>query len=195
MKARFGTKEEYVQAILEGQFDVDSAFRKRLTNGDGVAVRETETAKKLALEIQDTIRQMKLAPMISTSYNRMAFQVPGDPRFRISLDTELRFWREDVSSVPGCGIDEIEDGDIFPYAVLEVKTQTHEGVEQPEWVTELVESSLVRRYFRFDIILNKTKNNPIKGASRSQIFKVWPWCCDPPSGKRVHPPGLAGRDG
>ena len=100
--------------------------------------------------------------MIRTFYNRTAFQLPGDARVRISLDTELSMIREDnFENNPrlrsgdnwrrmDIGIDypfsQLPEGDIerFPYAVLEVKLQTQYGQEPPEWVKELVQSHLVK---------------------------------------------------
>jgi SPX domain protein involved in polyphosphate accumulation len=92
-------------------------------------------------------------------YNRTAFQLPGDARVRISLDTELTMVREDdFDGVPRAGknwrrtdvgIDfpfeslTEKDKEVFPYAVLEVKLQTQMGQEPPTWVTDLVHSNLV----------------------------------------------------
>ncbi|KAG1225421.1 hypothetical protein G6F68_019932 [Rhizopus microsporus] len=46
---------------------------------------------------------------------------------------------------------QLPDSDIcrFPYAVLEVKLQTHIGQEPPQWVTELVNSHLVESVPKF----------------------------------------------
>jgi len=92
-------------------------------------------------------------------YNRTAFQLPGDARVRISLDTELTMVREDdFDGKPRAGknwrrddmgidfpFDEVteKDKEVFPYAVLEVKLQTQLGQEPPTWVTDLVHSNLV----------------------------------------------------
>ena len=103
--------------------------------------------------------------MIRSFYNRTAFQLPGDARVRISLDTELSLIREDDfdgKSRAGSnwrrtdiGIDypfnQLPDSDIcrFPYAVLEVKLQTQLGQEPPRWVRELVSSHLVEAVPKF----------------------------------------------
>lgn len=92
-------------------------------------------------------------------YNRTAFQLPGDARVRISLDTELSLVREDNWDGRAragdnwrrmdIGIDypfdqlPADDIERFPYGVLEVKLQTQMGQEPPEWVRELVSSHLV----------------------------------------------------
>ena len=151
VKIRFSIKKKHVQALLEGRCDVEKAFQKRaesaVLKGDEAALKEVEKAKQLAIEVQDTIKQRSLRPMIRTSYNRTAFQVPGDARFRISLDTDLRIAKEGNDGTEQVGQRlKSEDVCVFPYAVLEIKIQTHEGVETPEWVTRLVESELVRRH-------------------------------------------------
>lgn len=99
------------------------------------------------------------SPVMRTFYNRTAFQLPGDARVRISLDTELTMIREDnwdgrIRSGDNwrrmdIGIDypfdqlPPEDKEPFKYGVLEVKLQTQYGQEPPKWVTDLVMSHLV----------------------------------------------------
>jgi uncharacterized membrane protein YidH (DUF202 family) len=102
--------------------------------------------------------------MVRTFYSRTAFQLPGDARVRISLDTELSFIREDNMGTQrsgdnwrrmDTGVDypfkQLPDADIcrFPYAVLEVKLQTQFGQEPPQWITELVNSHLVESVPKF----------------------------------------------
>jgi vacuolar transporter chaperone complex subunit 4 len=100
-----------------------------------------------------------------TFYNRTAFQLPGDARVRISLDTELTMVREDNWDGRersrnnwrrmDIGIDHPfpqlpeEDRELFPYGVLEVKLQTQLGQEPPDWVRELVASHLVESIPKF----------------------------------------------
>src|ERR1700761_9438810 len=100
-----------------------------------------------------------------TFYNRTAFQLPGDARVRISLDTELTMVREDNWDDQiragdnwrrtDIGIDwpfdQVlpEDKHNFPYGVLEVKLQTQMGQEPPAWVTDLVNSHLVEAVPKF----------------------------------------------
>ena len=100
-----------------------------------------------------------------TFYNRTAFQLPGDARVRISLDTELTMVREDNwdgSTRSGnnwrrmdIGIDHPfeqlppEDKELFKYGVLEVKLQTQYGQEPPAWVMDLVQSHLVEAVPKF----------------------------------------------
>ena len=108
---------------------------------------------------------MQLTVAIRSFYNRTAFQLPGDARVRISLDTELSLIREDsFDGHPRAGenwrrtdigidypFNQLPDADIcrFPYAVLEVKLQTQLGQEPPLWVRELVSSHLVEAVPKF----------------------------------------------
>ncbi|KAJ3038069.1 vacuolar transporter chaperone [Rhizophlyctis rosea] len=170
VKARFSIKEKYAQDVLEGRWDVEKGFRKwresATKKGDEKALKEVEKAERLAREVQETIRKRELKPMIRSFYNRTAFQIPGDARVRISLDTDLHMVREDDEGVDrrlggwrrpdvgtttplGGGKLKPEDVCVFPYAILEVKIQTHEGVEPPEWVMKLVESDLVEAVPKF----------------------------------------------
>ena len=103
--------------------------------------------------------------VMRTFYNRTAFQLPGDARVRISLDTELTMVREDNWDGRSrakdhwrrmdIGIDHPfeqlapEDKELFTYGVLEVKLQTQFGQEPPQWVTELVRSHLVEAVPKF----------------------------------------------
>ncbi|KAJ3047115.1 vacuolar transporter chaperone [Rhizophlyctis rosea] len=170
VKARFGVKEKYAQQVLSGTFDVEKGFKKLRKNakekGDEKGLREVEKAEVLAREVQESIRKRNLQPMVRTFYNRTAFQIPGNANVRISLDTDLHMVREDNEGVdrrkggwmrPDCGVLaplgggrlKAEDVCVFPYAILEVKIQTHEGVEAPEWIQRLVESNLVEAVPKF----------------------------------------------
>lgn len=145
--------------------------------------QDVETMKQLANEVQYAIFSRKLVPgscsrssiatfanrtiriVMRTFYNRTAFQLPGDARVRISLDTELTMIREDnwdgkVRSAlnwrrTDIGIDypfpqvSDEDKELFQYGVLEVKLQTQMGQEPPDWVRELVSSHIVESIPKF----------------------------------------------
>jgi len=109
--------------------------------------------------------------VMRTFYNRTAFQLPGDARVRISLDTELTMVREDnwdgrVRSGDNwrrtdIGIDHpfdqvsAEDKELFKYGVLEVKLQTQSGQEPPKWVTDLVQSHLVEAVPKFRSVITR----------------------------------------
>ncbi|GAV51085.1 hypothetical protein ZYGR_0AD02680 [Zygosaccharomyces rouxii] len=169
VKARFSLKERHVNDFLKGKYTVDQAFAKMHKEGKK-SLKEIENLEALATEIQYTMLKKRLRPVVRTFYNRTAFQLPGDARVRISLDTELTMVREDdfdgVDRTHGnwrrtdIGVDwpfkQLDDKDVcrFPYAVLEVKLQTQMGQEPPEWIRELVGSHLVESVPKFSKFLN-----------------------------------------
>lgn len=163
VKARFPIKEKYLNAYLKGEYTTDELFSKVKEQGNKSA-KEIEDMEQLAQEIQYSVITRKFHPMMRTFYNRTAFQLPGDARVRISLDTELSLIREDNNGAVrsgdnwrrmDIGVDypfkQLPDSDIcrFPYAVLEVKLQTQFGQEPPQWITELVNSHLVESIPKF----------------------------------------------
>lgn len=171
VKARFSLKEKNVNAFLKGEYTVGQAFEKMRKEGKK-SVKEIEQLEALAREVQYTTITKRLQPAVRSFYNRTAFQLPGDARVRISLDTELSLIREDnwdgtIRSGKNwrrmdIGIDwpfnQLAKGDIerFPYAILEVKLQTQAGQEPPEWVRELTSSHLVEAVPKFSKFIHGT---------------------------------------
>lgn len=171
VKARFATKEKNVNAFLSGRMTVESIFDKMRKDGKKNE-KEIDDLEQLAREIQYRVITRNLVPVTRSFYNRTAFQLPGDARVRISLDTELTMDRED--NLDGrrragsnwrrmdIGIDypfpqlKPEDVERFPYAVLEVKLQTQAGQEPPAWVRELVTSHLVEAVPKFSKFIHGT---------------------------------------
>ncbi|KAG1743956.1 SPX-domain-containing protein [Suillus paluster] len=164
VKARFPIKEHLVNAFLRGEYTMDAELQALADKGKKTQA-EVDSMIQLASEVQYRILTKQLQPVMRTFYNRTAFQLPGDPRVRISLDTELTMAREDnwdSRSRAGdnwrrtdIGIDHpfdqlpAEDKELFKYGVLEVKLQTQFGQEPPKWVTDLVQSYLVEAVPKF----------------------------------------------
>lgn len=164
VKARFSVKEKNVNAYMRGELLPAAIFEKARKEGrkSKAAIAEDE---RLAAEVQYSVLKKGYRPVCRSFYNRTAFQLPGDARVRISLDTELTMVRED--NLDGrrragdnwrrmdIGIDypftQLAGGDAerFPYAVLEVKLQTQMGQEPPEWVRQLIASHLVEAVPKF----------------------------------------------
>lgn len=140
------------------------AFEKMRKDGKK-SPQEIDNLERLAKEVQYRVLKEKYRPVMRSFYNRTAFQLPGDARVRISLDTELSMIREDdfdgYDRTHGnwrrmdIGVDypfsQLPEKDIcrFPYAVLEVKLQTQLGQEPPVWVRDLVTSHLVEAVPKF----------------------------------------------
>lgn len=171
VKARFTLKEKHVNDFMKGKYTVEQAFEKARKDGKK-SLKEIQSLEALAREVQYTTIATKLRPVVRSFYNRTAFQLPGDARVRISLDTELSMVREDnfdgVDRTQGnwrrmdIGVDwpfnqlPAKDVERFPYAVLEVKLQTQLGQEPPAWVRELVSSHLVEAVPKFSKFIHGT---------------------------------------
>ena len=161
IKARFPLKEKLLNSYLEGNLPIDT-LKEKFLKKNKYSEEELNELLELADEIQRSIKEKKLHPTIRTFYNRIAFQLPGDTRVRISLDTELCMIREDgperagnnwrrtdiSGEFPFSGLSEI-NVERFPYAVLEVKLRTEHGEESPNWVQTLIEGHLVEAVPKF----------------------------------------------
>ncbi|KXN88628.1 Vacuolar transporter chaperone 4 [Leucoagaricus sp. SymC.cos] len=164
VKARFPLKEHQVNPFLRGEYTVDADFQQLVKKGKKTQA-EVDSMIQLANEVQYTILTKRLQPVMRSFYDRTAFQLPGDARVRISLDTELTLIREDnwdgkVRAGDNWRREDIgidfpfeqvapEDKEIFKYGILEVKLQTQFGQQPPEWVTDLVQSHLVEAVPKF----------------------------------------------
>ena len=178
-EARVALKEKHVHDFLRGEYHLEKTIRKmeerEATNGGG-AIAAPALREDVA-DIQALIRRLELQPVLRARYTRMAFQIPGDDRARISLDTDLAFVREDAldtvrpcrdpdawhradidgettagGSRGGNGGDPfaaVRKGEVgrFPFAVLEIKLR--HASRRPEWIEELMHSHLVQAAPRF----------------------------------------------
>lgn len=164
VKARFPIKESKVNDFLAGKYTAKQLFEKARKDGKK-SPQEIDSLQRLAEEVQYRVIKDKMRPVMRTFYDRTAFQLPGDARVRISLDTELTMAREDNFdginrtnnnwrrmdigvNWPFPNLPE-RDVERFPYAVLEVKLQTQMGQEPPQWVREMVSSHLVEAIPKF----------------------------------------------
>ncbi len=163
VKQRVPIKEHLMNDYLAGKYDYSLTTAKLREKGSK-SEKELASNELIAKEVQQAVIERKLHPMVRSFYNRTAFQLPGDARVRISLDTELSMVREDNYDKPRCGnnwrrtdintdfpFNQLDKEDIarFPYAVLEVKLQTQFGTEPPQWIQDLVNSHLVEEVPKF----------------------------------------------
>ena len=163
---KFPIKEKYVQSFIKGEYKMEKSIKK-VEDRMGPDSAELTTLKRAVDDTQSLIREHELQPVLRANYVRTAFQIPGDDRIRIALDTNLAFIREDaVDTDRPCrdpdewhrkDIDEagleypfktIRKGEIsrFPFAILEIKTKSQKGYE---WINDLTNSHLVREAPRF----------------------------------------------
>lgn len=109
--------------------------------------------------------------VLRTYYKRTAFQIPGDNRLRMALDTDLCFIREDTNLFSNDPIVRRPDGswhrpdadiqypftnlkpesDInrYPYATFEIKLDLAPGETEPEWIVDLEESGILEETHQF----------------------------------------------
>ncbi|MCJ1288110.1 Phosphate metabolism transcription protein [Xylographa opegraphella] len=166
---RFSIKEKYVKPFVNGDYKMQKSVQK-LQERQGNTSEEVTGFEKTVNEIQSFIKEYHLQPVLRANYTRTAFQIPGDDRIRISIDTNLVVIREDSLDIdrpcrdpedwhrvdidsaemefPFTGI---KKGEIsrFPYAVLEIKVRNDAKKKSTEWVEELMSSHLVRDAPRF----------------------------------------------
>ncbi|KAK7730807.1 Phosphate metabolism transcription protein [Botryosphaeria dothidea] len=163
---RFPIKEKYIEPFIRGEYKMEKSIDKlkRTVGKDSPKVQELQ---KSVEAIQSFVREQDLQPVLRANYTRTAFQIPGDDRVRISLDTDLALIREDAidvdrpcrdpddwhrSDIDSAGMEypfnEIRKGEIsrFPFALLEIKIK---GKKQYEWVEDLMNSHLVKEAPRF----------------------------------------------
>ncbi|KAI9506621.1 VTC domain-containing protein [Coemansia spiralis] len=185
VKERFSVKEKHVNDYLAGNYTLDSKIQ-RLREEGKKSEQDLKDMAVLASEVRNSVQAKHLVPVVRSFYNRTAFQIPGDARVRISLDTELTMVREDSFDGKAragdnwrrtdIGIDypfsQLPEKDVcrFPYAVLEVKLQTQSGVEPPQWVTDLINSHLVEAVPKFSKFIHGTS---VLLEDRVDVFPFW----------------------
>ncbi|KAF2016711.1 SPX-domain-containing protein [Aaosphaeria arxii CBS 175.79] len=162
---RFPIKEKYIEQFIEGKYKMEKTIQKmEYQKKDAETI---EGFKKAVDDIQSFIKKNELQPVLRANYTRTAFQIPGDDRVRISLDTNLATIREDSldhdrpcrdpedwhrRDIDGSQMEypfkAIRKGEInrFPYALLEIKTK---GMKKYEWIEDLMNSHLVKETPRF----------------------------------------------
>jgi hypothetical protein len=163
-ESRFAIKDKYIKPFLDGEYTMEKQVSRLEEKGDRARAEELATKAK---DVQAFVKDNSLQPVLRANYSRTAFEIPGDDRIRISLDTNLAFIREDsIDYGRPCrdpddwhrrDIDDkgmeypfsgIRKGEInrFPFAVLEFKIK---GGRRYEWITDLMASHLVKEAPRF----------------------------------------------
>lgn len=168
-ETRFAIKDKYIQSFIEGHYkmgkSVDKLRDREGTEGNGVA-----HFQKSIDEIQSFINDNELQPVLRANYTRTAFQIPGDNKVRISIDTDVVFIREDAldedrpcrdpkdwrrGDIDRLGVkypfSEIRQGEIsrFPHALLEIKVKDGSSKRTNEWISDLMSSHLLKEAPRF----------------------------------------------
>ncbi|KAK4934658.1 Phosphate metabolism transcription protein [Elasticomyces elasticus] len=166
---RIQIKEKYINSFLKGEYKMEKQIQK-LEDRLGPDHDEVKNLKANVDEIQSFIKDKQLEPVLRASYTRTAFQIPGDDRIRVSLDTDLTFIREDAldpdrpcrdpddwhrSDIDKNEMDypysAIKKGEIsrFPHAILEIKVKDTKYTRNNAWLHDLMNSHLVKEEKRF----------------------------------------------
>lgn len=166
---RFPIKEKYIQSFISGDYKMEKKVEK-LRGREGEDGSGSSDLKSGVEEVQTFIRENKVQPVLRANYNRTAFQIPGDDRLRISIDTDLALIREDSldqdrpcrdpdqwhrNDIDRLGFrypfSEIRQGEIsrFPHAVLEIKVKGGASKRATEWINDLMSSHLLKEAPRF----------------------------------------------
>ena len=166
---RFPIKEKYVQAFITGNYGMEKTIEK-LGARQGSDSEPVRNLKSKVDEIQTFIKQFDLQPVLRANYTRTAFQVPGDDKIRISLDTDMTFIREDAldearpcripedwhrTDIDSAGMEypfsELKKGEIsrLPFALLEIKVKDDGSNRKNEWLSDLMSSHLVKEAPKF----------------------------------------------
>ena len=167
--SRFPVKQKYIQPFIKGGYKMEKSIEKLRdregTDGNGVA-----NLQRSVEDVQRFIKEYELQPVLRANYTRTAFQIPGDDRVRISIDTDVAFIREDSldedrpcrdpedwhrGDIDRLGIKypftEVRQGEIsrFPHALLEIKVKDGSSRKTNDWVSELISSHLLKEERRF----------------------------------------------
>ena len=168
-ETRFPIKEKYIQPFITGDYKMEKSVHK-LRDREGTEENGVANLKHSVDEIQSFIKDTGLQPVLRANYTRAAFQIPGDDKVRISIDTDVAFIREDSldqdrpcrdpgdwhrGDIDRLGIrfpfSEIRQGEIsrFPHALLEIKVKDGSSKRTNEWIKELMSSHLLKEAPRF----------------------------------------------
>ena len=168
-ETRVNLKSKYIMPFLRGEYKLEKNIRK-LQDRIGEGSQEAADLRSRGEAIQSFVVANDIQPVLRANYTRTAFQIPGDDKVRVSIDTNLAFIREDTldqdrpcrdpdqwhrtdidDSKMEYPFSSIKKGEIskFPYAVLEIKVREGLKKRKTEWVDELMSSHLVREAPRF----------------------------------------------
>jgi len=158
---RFPIKSKYINDFIAGTYRMEKSIKK-LQDRPTESQSRIDDFQKSVDDIQSFIQKNGLQPVLRANYTRTAFQIPGDDRVRISLDTDLALIREDAldpdrpcrdpdrwhrSDIDDAQMEYpfkgVRKGEInrFPFALLEIKTK---GRKNYEWIEDLMDSHLVK---------------------------------------------------
>ncbi|KAM9900816.1 hypothetical protein OXX79_004899 [Metschnikowia pulcherrima] len=164
---KFTLKEKYLDSFVNGTFNTTKYLNKLKKKGK--TPEEIETARKHIESFTKYIEETHVQPCLRTIYKRTAFQIPGDDKVRVVIDSDIYFIREDafdaqrpirdpskwhrtdIDSKVNNPLSLLRKGEFvkFPYAELEVKVRTKRRGKKILWIEDLVQSHLVKEIPHF----------------------------------------------
>ncbi|KAI9318424.1 VTC domain-containing protein [Dichotomocladium elegans] len=170
-KEAFAIKDKYIDGFLRGERIFVNKSVTKMRNHVGKTEEDVVKFERLVTQVQAMIIEKGLCPVLRSYYRRTAFQIPGDNRIRMALDTDLCFIREDTCLFPDDATERRPSGhwhrpdvDIeypfnqlssseinrYPYATFEIKLELPPNTPEPGWVTELQESGILEEAEHFN---------------------------------------------
>ncbi|KAI7883971.1 SPX-domain-containing protein [Lichtheimia hyalospora FSU 10163] len=168
---RFIIKDKYVSGFLNGDQTFIQKTVNKMRNSLGKSEEDVEKFERFARDLQRMIKEKEMQPVLRTYYKRTAFQIPGDNRLRMALDTDLCFIREDTNlfsndpivrrpdgswhrpdadiEYPFTNLKPESDVNRYPYATFEIKLNLAPGETEPEWIIDLEESGILEETHQF----------------------------------------------
>lgn len=160
-------KEKYLDSFVNGTFDEEKYLRKLAKKGESADLID-ETQKHID-SVSKFIKDNHVQPCLRTTYKRTAFQIPGDDKVRVVIDSDIYFIREDsfdeqrpirdpskwhrsdIDLKVAQPLSLLRKGEFvkFPYAELEIKVKTKKRGKKLLWIDDLVHSHLVKEIPNF----------------------------------------------
>lgn len=161
-------KEKYLDSFLAGTFDREKYLKKLQKRGE--SPEHLEKLEKNIDSLSKCIKDNNIQPCLRTMYKRTAFQIPGDDKVRVVIDSDIYFIREDsfdtqrpirnpqkwhrtdIDSRVNNPLSLLRKGEYtkFPYAELEIKIKNQKKTSRKLlWVDDLVHSHLVKEIPNF----------------------------------------------
>lgn len=95
-ECRIKMKQKYLNGfIFDGDKRFEESVLKRMADAGSppAAINKTQADFE---EVQKFIMEEQVQPVMRTMYTRTAFQIPGDDRIRVTIDSDILYIREDA---------------------------------------------------------------------------------------------------
>lgn len=185
---KFRIKSKYLNGfIFNGDTQYKESILKKLKESGTVDVELNKLSNDFD-DIQQLIMQDELQPILRTIYKRTAFQIPGDDRVRITVDSDILYIREDSfdKKRPIRAPDEWHRTDIdadvvnplkflrngeyakFPFSVMEIKIKNNDLTANKLEPTTMSKINLPRRHGKW--ISELTNSHLVKEVPNFSLY-------------------------